>query len=58
MQNTKIEYQTYSSPVSNAAENECDFPDELVGDHVRFKQVLINLMKHALKFTVDGCVKI
>ena len=30
----------------------------LVGDQIRLKQVLINFTKNALKFTVDGSIKI
>ena len=33
-------------------------PDFLVGDKVRFKQILINLVKNAIKFTKQGYVKI
>ena len=33
-------------------------PQYLVGDERRFKQVLMNLVKNALKFTKSGMVKI
>ena len=29
-------------------------PDQLIGDHIRMKQVLINLIKNVLKFTHSG----
>ena len=33
-------------------------PDLLLGDQIRLKQILINLVKNALKFTLKGFVKI
>ena len=33
-------------------------PAVLFGDQIRFKQILINLVKNALKFTSKGLVKI
>ena len=33
-------------------------PERIVGDHIRLKQILINLVKNALKFTKKGNVKI
>lgn len=33
-------------------------PEELFGDQIRLKQVLINLTKNALKFTSKGQIKI
>ena len=35
-----------------------EFPEQLVGDQIRLKQVLINLTKNALKFTIGGIIKI
>ena len=35
-----------------------DLPKNLVGDHIRLKQILINLIKNALKFTLGGQINI
>ena len=33
-------------------------PDYMFGDEIRLKQILINLVKNALKFTKKGWIKI
>ena len=37
---------------------EVPLPDQLQGDELRFKQVLINLIKNACKFTKRGYIRI
>lgn len=50
-----------SSPLLQPLVNQVvlvNFPESLIGDERRFKQVLINLVKNALKFTKGGRITI
>jgi CheY-like chemotaxis protein len=35
-----------------------DIPDTIIGDPLRLRQILINLLNNAIKFTTDGTVKL
>ena len=53
----KLEERPILPPYESAVESEHeDLPKVLNGDERRFKQVLINLLKNALKFTQTGSI--
>ena len=51
-----------TGPVSknllNCSQEETELPEKLEGDELRFKQVLINLIKNAIKFTRRGYIRL
>lgn len=53
-----IENRIGSKPIHLIYEIEDDVPQYLVGDSLRIRQILINLMNNAVKFTEEGYVKL
>ncbi len=45
-------------PVELVLEVDADMPHTLVGDEVRIRQILVNLLSNAAKFTLNGFVKL
>ena len=50
--------QAQSANLSLICRIDSDVPDRLVGDSVRLRQVLLNLISKALKFTTEGFVRL
>lgn len=48
IQNKPIEFRTHFSG---------DIPNILYGDHVRLKQIILNLLTNAAKYTNEGCIE-
>ncbi len=53
-----IESRIKSPNVSLVVDIDSDMPQALLGDDIRIKQILINLMNNAVKFTETGFVKL
>lgn len=51
-------YQAQSKGLKFSIEYEFPFPDKIMSDPVRIKQILLNLCSNAIKFTSHGFVKI
>lgn len=47
-----------NKPVELVAEVNPSIPDNLIGDEIRIKQILINIMGNAVKFTKKGFIKL
>lgn len=63
MQSTQLIFEPVSSLESQTSPYSflfarAKFPEQLYGDQVRLKQVLVSLMKNALKFSYNESVKI
>jgi len=55
---TMIKIRLQDKEVELKVELDSEMPDALWGDEVRFKQVLINILNNAVKFTNQGYIKL
>ncbi|MDR0858237.1 MAG: response regulator [Oscillospiraceae bacterium] len=55
---TIIRVRLAEKSVRFAADIECSLPSILVGDHIRIRQILLNLLNNAVKYTNQGFIQL
>lgn len=53
-----VDFRVFEKGLEIISRVSADVPDDLIGDDVRLRQVLVNLLSNALKFTEEGKIEL